>query len=75
MITRHLVVVDLDAKWTPKRGLGWFGLHADSTIWRLARAVATSLLGSLEETTPDVLPIRRMPWNSAPPIFLSTDTL
>ena len=40
MITRDLAVGDLDAKWTPERRRGRYGLHADSTIWPLARAVA-----------------------------------
>ena len=54
MITRDLEVGDLDAKWTPERRRGRYGLHSDSTIWPLARAVATNLRGSLEETTPEV---------------------
>jgi len=55
MITQDLGAVDLDAKWTPERRVGRLGtprgLHHLAT---LARAVATNLCGSLEETTPAV---------------------
>jgi hypothetical protein len=68
MITRDLAVGDLDAKWTPERRRGRYGLHADSTIWPLARAVATNLRGSLEEATPEVFPIRMLPRSRLQPI-------
>ena len=58
MITKDLPEGDLDAKWTPERRRGRYGLHADSTIGPLARAVATNLRSSLEETTPEVFPYK-----------------
>jgi len=61
MITRDLVVGDLDAKWTPNRRVGLYGLHADSTIWPLARAVVAAFRGPLEQTTPNNPPIGTMP--------------
>ncbi len=61
MITQDLRAIDLDAKWTPKRRVQRYGLHADSTIWLpLARAVVTTFGKPLEETKKN-LPIRMKP--------------
>jgi hypothetical protein len=50
VITQDLEAVDLDAKWTPKRRVGRYGLHVDSTIWLSPRARGCAHFQKTEET-------------------------
>jgi hypothetical protein len=71
MITRDFQLADLDARWTPNVEFGSFGLHADSTIWRLARGChQTSEIAGGDEARRSSYKDNAL--ESRPSIFLAT---